>query len=77
MVLSGVMRASGDVVMPMLLNLGTILLVETPLALYLSTTSLGLNGIWSAYAVSFSTMALVQAAYYWFYWRKRPIKKLI
>ncbi len=77
MVLSGVMRASGDVVMPMLLNLGTILLVETPLALYLSTTSLGLNGIWSAYAVSFSTMALLQAAYYWFYWRKRPIKKLI
>jgi putative MATE family efflux protein len=77
MVLSGVMRASGDVLMPMLLNLGTILLVETPLALYLSTTSLGLDGIWTAYAVSFTTMALVQAAYYWFYWRTRPIKKLI
>ncbi len=76
-VLSGVMRASGDVLIPMLLSLGTILLVETPLALYLSTTSLGLNGIWTAYAASFSTMLVLQAIYYWFFWRKKPIKKLI
>lgn len=76
-VLSGMMRASGDVFIPMLLSLGTILLVETPLALYLSTTSLGLNGIWTAYAVSFSTMFVVQGAYYWFVWKNKPIKKLI
>src|SRR5690606_12625320 len=34
-VFSGMMRASGDVFMPMVLSLGTILLVEVPLALYL------------------------------------------
>jgi Na+-driven multidrug efflux pump len=76
-VFSGMMRASGDVLIPMLLSLGTILLVETPLALYLSTTSLGLNGIWWAYATSFSTMLVLQASYYWFFWRHKPIKRLI
>ena len=76
-VFSGMMRASGDVLIPMLLSLGTILIVETPLALYLSTTSLGLNGIWWAYATSFSTMLVLQASYYWFFWRHKPIKKLI
>jgi putative MATE family efflux protein len=76
-VLSGMMRASGDVFIPMLLSLGTILFVEVPLALYLSSTSLGLSGIWWAYSASFSTMLLVQASYYWFFWRHKPIKKLI
>jgi len=76
-VFSGMMRASGDVFIPMLLSLGTILIVETPLALYLSTTPLGLNGIWWAYATSFSTMLVLQVSYYWFFWRHKPIKKLI
>ncbi len=76
-ILSGVMRSSGDVLIPMLISLGTILVVETPLAIYLSTTSLGLNGIWTGYATSFCTMAILQALYYWFFWRKKPIKKLV
>lgn len=76
-IFSGMMRASGDVLVPMLLSLGTILIVETPLALYLSTTSLGLHGIWWAYATSFCTMLVLQAGYYWFFWRHKPIKKLI
>ncbi|MEO6395755.1 MAG: MATE family efflux transporter [Devosia sp.] len=76
-VLSGMMRASGDVLVPMLLGLGTILLVETPLALYLSTTPLGLRGIWIAYATSFCTMLVLQGSYYWFFWKNKPIKRLI
>jgi len=76
-VLSGMMRASGDVLIPMLLSLGTILFVELPLALYLSRTSLGLSGIWWAYTASFSTMLIVQASYYWVFWRHKPIKKLV
>jgi putative MATE family efflux protein len=76
-VLSGVMRASGVVIVPMLISLGTILVVETPLALYLATTPLGLSGIWTAYSISFTTMLVLQAAYYWFVWRKKPIRKLI
>jgi putative MATE family efflux protein len=76
-IFSGMMRASGDVLIPMLLSLGTILIVETPLALYLSTTPLGLSGIWWAYATSFCTMLVLQFGYYWFFWRKKPIKRLI
>jgi putative MATE family efflux protein len=76
-ILSGVMRSSGDVLIPMLISLGTILVVETPLALYLSQTSLGLNGIWAAYATSFCTMFVLQGTYYWFFWRRKPIKKLV
>jgi putative MATE family efflux protein len=76
-VLSGMMRASGDVLIPMVLALGTLLIVELPLALYLSSTSLGLSGIWWAYATSFSTMLVVMASYYWFFWKNKPIKRLI
>jgi Na+-driven multidrug efflux pump len=76
-VFSGMMRASGDVLVPMLLSLGAILLVELPLALYLSTTSLGLSGIWWAYATSFSTILVLQASYYWFFWRHKAIRRLI
>ena len=76
-VLSGIMRSSGDVLIPMLLSLGAIILVETPLALYLSSTPLGLPGIWMAYATSFTTVLVLQAAYYWFFWKNKPIKKLV
>jgi len=76
-ILSGVMRSSGDVLFPMLISLGTVVLVETPLALYLSTTPLGLHGIWTGYATSFCTMFVLQGLYFWFVWRKKPIKKLV
>jgi putative MATE family efflux protein len=76
-ILSGVMRSSGDVLFPMLISLGTIVLVETPLALYLSSTPLGLDGIWMAYATSFCTMFVLQGLYYLAVWRRKPIKKLV
>jgi putative MATE family efflux protein len=75
-VLSAVMRASGDVLVPMLLSLLAIVTVELPLAIILSQT-IGLHGVWIAYAVSFSTMLVLQAAYYWLFWRKKEIKALI
>jgi len=76
-VFSGMMRASGDVVIPMVLSLSVLLLIELPLALYLSSTSLGLNGIWWAYSASFTMMLVAQGSYYWFFWKNKPIKRLI
>ncbi len=62
----------------MLLSPGTILIVELPLALYLSSTPR------SASAASggpmrraLRPMLIVQASYYWFFWKNKPIKKLI
>ena len=75
-VFSGIMRASGTVFAPMLIALGTILLVELPAAILLSQR-FGLNGIWMGYALSFATQLLLQGSFYWFYWRGRPIVRLI
>lgn len=76
-VFSGIMRSSGTVVAPMVISLAAILLVELPGAIVLSRTSLGLHGIWIAYAASFSVMLVAQAAWYRFVWSKKKIVALI
>jgi putative MATE family efflux protein len=75
-VFSAVMRASGDVLVPMLLSLGTIVCVEIPGALLLSQ-SMGLIGIWIAYCMSFATLLALQAGYYMLVWRKKEIRALV
>lgn len=75
-VFSAVMRASGDVWIPMGLSLSAILLVEVPAALILSHV-MGLEGIWIAYCLSFSAMLVLQATYYFVFWRKKEIKALV
>jgi putative MATE family efflux protein len=76
-VFSGIMRASGTVYMPMVLSLACILLIELPGAIWLSQTSLGLTGIWIAYAASFTMMLVLQASWYQFVWKKKQIVALI
>ena len=76
-VFSGIMRSSGTVYAPMLLSLACILFIELPGAIWLSQTSLGLTGIWVAYAASFTMMLVLQAAWYQFVWKKKQIVALI
>ncbi|MCF1745012.1 MATE family efflux transporter [Paradevosia shaoguanensis] len=75
-VLTGIMRASGTVLVPMIISLATILGVELPGAILFSHYY-GLNGIWMGYALSFTTMLVLQAAYYWFFWRRKRVVALI
>lgn len=75
-VFAAVMRASGDVWLPMSLTLVAIVLVEVPAALILSQT-IGLNGVWVAYCLSFCTMLALQAGYYFGVWRKKEIRALV
>lgn len=75
-VFSAVMRASGDVIVPLLLSVAAIVLVEIPAALLLSKV-MGLNGVWVGYTLSFSTLLVLQAAYYFGFWRKKEIKALV
>ena len=75
MVLSGLMRASGVVLVPTLLSMLAIAGVEIPVAWVLSGIY-GLNGIWAAYPVAFLCMLAMQTAYYRLVWRKRPIRRL-
>ncbi len=73
---SAVMRASGDVWIPMLLSLAAIVGVEIPAALILSNV-FGLDGVWIGYCLSFSALLILQAIYYLGFWRKKEIKALV
>lgn len=76
-VFSGIMRASGTVYAPMALSLACILCIELPGAIWLSQTSLGLTGIWVAYAASFTMMLVLQASWYNLVWRRKEIVALV
>ena len=71
-VFSGIMRASGTVWAPVILNVLAIALVEVPIATYLSER-IGIAGIWIAYPCAFAAMLILQVCYYSFVWRRRPI----
>ncbi len=71
-VFSGIMRASGTVWAPVILNVLAIALVEVPIATYLSER-IGIDGIWIAYPCAFAAMLILQVCYYSFVWRRRPI----
>jgi len=73
---SGVMRASGSVLVPTLISIVCILGVEVPVAWFMSHR-IGLDGIWIAYPVTFGAMLLLQTAYYQLVWRKKAIHKLV
>ncbi|MDM0047139.1 MATE family efflux transporter [Variovorax dokdonensis] len=74
--LSGIMRASGSVLVPTLISIGCIVVVELPTAWFMSQR-IGLDGVWVAYPVAFSAMLVLQALYYRLVWRKKTIKTLI
>jgi len=74
-VTSGVMRASGTVMIPVILSISAIILVEVPAAWILSK-KYGVDGVWMAYPITFVTMLILQATYYRLVWRKRPIERI-
>jgi putative MATE family efflux protein len=75
-VVSGVMRASGTVLVPTALSISAIVLVEVPVAWVLSRR-VGIDGVWMAYPFTFATMLVLQSLYYRLVWRKQKIKRLI
>lgn len=75
-VLSGVMRASGSVLVPTAISICCILAIEVPSAWILSR-HIGLNGVWMAYPITFVAMLLLQSLYYRLVWRKRKIVRMV
>ena len=75
-VIGGVMRASGDVLVPMAISVFCILGVELPVAVWLNGR-MGIEGIWIAFPVAYIALLLLQTAYYLGVWRHRKIRKLI
>jgi Na+-driven multidrug efflux pump len=74
--LSGIMRASGSVLVPTAISILCIALVEVPVAYFLSK-SMGLSGIWFAYPAAFTAMLTLQTLYYRLVWVKKPKVRLI
>ncbi|WP_325342381.1 MATE family efflux transporter [Xylophilus sp.] len=75
-IFSGIMRASGTVLVPTAVSVGCIALVELPVA-WLLDRHWGLAGIWASYPAAFCAMLALQSAYYRFVWRRRPIRRLV
>lgn len=75
-IFAGIMRASGTVLLPMLISVGCIVLIELPCAVLFSHWY-GLKGIWFAYALAFSMMCIIQTAFYQFVWKKKTVQRLI
>jgi len=75
-VLSGVMRASGTVLVPTAISIFAIAFVEVPVA-YLLSRKIGINGIWIAYPVAFVTMLALQTSFYRLVWRNKPVHRLV
>ena len=75
MVLSGLMRASGTVLVPTAIGMIAIGGIQVPVAWALSI-QYGLTGIWAAYPVAFLAMLAMQTAYYRLVWRNKPIRRL-
>ena len=76
LVFSGAMRSSGTVWAPLSIQIFAIAVIEVPFAILLGRT-IGIDGIWTAYPIGFSSMFLLQMSYYLLVWRKRPIQRLI
>ena len=75
-VLSGIMRASGSVLVPTAISIVCIALVEVPVA-YVMSHRIGLNGVWIAYPAAFIAMLALQTAYYRLVWRKKAIRRMV
>ncbi|MGY3448986.1 Na+-driven multidrug efflux pump [Bradyrhizobium sp. USDA 4353] len=70
------MRASGTVWMPLAISAFCIAVIEVPAATWLSR-SIGLDGVWWAYPITFTAMAVLQMSFYLLVWRKRTVQRMI
>ncbi|MBA3595698.1 MAG: MATE family efflux transporter [Polaromonas sp.] len=75
-VFTAVMRASGTVLVPTLISLGCLGLLLFPLG-WAFSAAFGLPGIWASYPATYAVALLLQAAYFYGVWKKKPIRKLV
>jgi Na+-driven multidrug efflux pump len=75
-VLSGVMRASGAVLVPVSITIACVAFIEVPSA-YALAAHFGVEGVWMAYPIAFTAMLVGQTLYYRVFWTKRRIERLV
>jgi putative MATE family efflux protein len=72
----GIMRASGDVLVPTAITIFCILVVQLGVAWSLNR-QMGLAGIWIGFPVAYLTMLVLQVTYFRGVWRHKKIQRLI
>lgn len=72
----GVMRASGDVLVPTAITIFCILVVQMGVAWVLNR-HIGLQGIWIGFPVAYLAMLLLQVSYFRGVWRHKKIRRLV
>ncbi|MEZ5645842.1 MAG: MATE family efflux transporter [Burkholderiaceae bacterium] len=75
-VVGGIMRASGDVLVPTGITVSCILVIQMGVAWGLNR-HMGLEGIWMAFPVAYLAMLALQTAYFRGVWRHRKIRRLV
>ncbi len=74
-IISGVVRSSGDVIVPTAIGIAAIWGVEVPAA-FILMHYFGLNGVWMGYPISFVAVLCGQFAYYEFFWKRKTHERL-
>ncbi len=74
-VYSGVMRASGTVLVPTTISLSLLAFVLFPLG-WTFNRVFGLPGIWMAHPATYLIGLTLQAAYFYGVWKKKPLRRL-
>jgi putative MATE family efflux protein len=75
-VISAIMVSSGTVVWPTLLSIASIWGVEVPVA-YVLSKRIGLEGVWYGYPAAFIVGLCFQLIYYYAFWKRKPLKRLV
>jgi putative MATE family efflux protein len=74
-VFSGVMRASGTVLVPTAITLSLLAFVLFPLG-WTFNRLVGLQGIWMAHPSTYLIGLVLQACYFYGVWKKKPLRRL-
>ncbi|GAC1540084.1 MAG: MATE family efflux transporter [Vulcanimicrobiaceae bacterium] len=75
-IVSAIMVSTGTIVWPTLISVGSIWLVEVPVA-YVLMGRLGLDGVWYGYPAAFAAGLAGQLVYYYAFWKRRRIVRLV
>jgi putative MATE family efflux protein len=75
-VFSGVMRASGTVLVPTAISLSLLAFVLFPLG-WTFNRVFGLPGIWMAHPSTYLIGLMLQASYFYGVWKKKPLQRLM
>ena len=75
-IICGIMRASGAVLVPVVVSIVCVVGVQLPVA-YLLDARFGLQGVWMAFPVAYLGMLMLQTLYYKMVWQHQKIERLV